>query len=229
MPKTFLDMQDEILLRANLNNHDRPFVKLEIVAAIQDLFRERRWSWAETRDVLTLNGGNTSINSGQYQLALPAVPGRIQRSWLPNAPEQVIPVPEYVPYTTEDEVVQWIRSGVDPERGYPTQYTYFGGEYLFNRSPNDDIEYEFLRWSPPSTAALADGDDIPVPDPALDAVMWKALSRIVAVHDRDMQLSQMYRAEYSEAVTQLRAIDIGSVKKLRVAMPSEYGGAYDEY
>lgn len=223
MPKTFLNLQNEILTRADLNNHDRPLIQLEINAAIQDLYRERRWSWGQTLSSVALTAGSSTIATGSYNAAPDWSQGRIQSVVSPL--NQGVPVPRFVDYTTEDPAYPWVRRE-STETGWPTLYSVFGGAFRFNRKPTMNVQYNVLSWAPPADL-VADGDLVPLPDLAIDAVVWKTLSRAVLIHDHDVQLSQVFRAEYAETVSKLRTLDHGSVESLRVAMPDHYGGAYD--
>lgn len=224
MPKTFKDLQDDILLRANMNEYDRPFVKMEINAAVQDLYREKRWSWMEAEYSLVLPAGDNQIPVGSYESSFSSTWGRIQSVADPQ--DQAVPIPMFVPYTTDDPAYPWVHQEYPVPFTFPRHYTRFGGLMIFDAAPVQDVEYRVISWDFPPEV-VSDGDLIPVPDMAVDAVMWRALSRAVLVHDRDVQTSQLYRAEYAEQVTRLKGIDNGAATPLRVAMPPGYGGAYD--
>lgn len=215
---TFKQLQDRLILLANYNEFDRDPVKHTINLSLQNLMREHRWSWGEASGTVVLPA-NTSVVSN---VVAGGVLGRIQNVVSPSG--QDVPVPVQVDYQSEDPQFWWVQAPLlELPPGFPDMYVVYGGSFMFNRRPPVAVTYSYVKQAAHPAEITSDNTPIPVPDEAVEAVLYGALY-LLKLKDRDSEMAAQYMSRYQSILHQLRAQDVGHRGGSKVALSARYGG-----
>jgi hypothetical protein len=215
----FKDLQDQVLSRG-YGEADRTRVKAWLNEAAEDLNRERRWSFNETRWTVATVAGTNTISLASLSPSL-----QYFSSIVPNDLNG-IPL-SYVEYdnTNPDQPFR----NYSTLRGLPQYVTRVSDATLYVYPIPDAVYNYVINGYKRHVQLVADGDTPALPQEHRHVLIHGALKK-AAERDKDPTMMSYWREEWQRARSDLLKYDeVGRHQQstLRASMPSHYHGRFD--
>ena len=215
----FKDLQDQVLSRG-YGETDRIRVKAWLNEAAEDVNRQGRWYFNETRWTVTTTPGTQVVNLAALSPSLQYF-GAIS----PNDADTGSLV--YVPYDNANPDQPF--RNYDASTGRPFYYTLVGDNsaYLLP-TPDGAYSYRIDGWKR-HTQMVADADTPAIPQEHRHVLIYLALAK-AAERDKDPSMMDYWDSRSQRALSELRRYDqVGRQTQgpLKVSMPDHYHGRFD--
>lgn len=215
----FKDLQDQVISRG-YGEVDRTRIKAWLNEAAEDVNRQGRWYFNETRWTVTTSPGVQTISLSGLSPALQYF-GAIT----PNADNTSQLV--YVPYDNANPDQPF--RNYTTETGTPFYYTLVGDNSLYVLPTPDTVyTYRIDGWKR-HTQMSVDADVPALPQEHRHVLIYMALMK-AAERDKDPAMMDYWDGRANRALSELRRYDqVGRQTQgpLKVSMPAHYRGRYD--